>query len=61
MTTSSVKITLLMQMYLIVYMIISPPITTNDKDLDCGHHVHTRIMISVDSMHYGREVYFCHR
>ena len=42
-------------------MIISPPMTTNDEDLNCGHHVHTRIMISVDSMHYGREVYFCHR
>ena len=50
MTTSSVKITLLKQMYVIVLMIISHPITTNDEDF-----------ISVDSMHYGGEVYFCHR
>ena len=42
-------------------MIITPPNTTNDKDWNYGHHVHTRIMIRVESMQHGSEAYFNHR
>ena len=30
---------------------------TNDEDLNCGHHVQRRIMISVDSMQHVRDCY----
>ena len=53
--------TLLKQMYLIVLVIISPPCRTNHEDINYGHHVHTRIMIRVESMQHGSEAYFNHR
>ena len=53
--------TLLKQMYLIVLVIISPPCRTNHEDLNYGHHVHTRIMVRVQSMQHGSEAYFNHR
>ena len=39
-------------------MIIFPPSRNNDEDLRYGHHVHTTIMIRVESMQHCSEAYF---
>ena len=42
-------------------MSILPQSRNNDEDLRYGHHVHTTIMIRVESMQHGSEAYFNHK